>query len=257
MRASLAALPVLLLVITGCAGSGRSGDVTLKSGFAGQLRAAVAKGDSASSKLDLTVATTAGGTDATVKGSGAFQDRVGSMRISFAGRSLEERVTGGNLYMKLPGQAKWYVLRLSDLVGTSLADSASPTSSAQVLLAADNNVTKIGADKVRGADATHYRGTIPLDAAHLAKIGGFARSAVQKLVDSGVSAVPFDAWLDAEGRLVKMTETVDVTIKGTAAHVVTTFERYDFGTKIDVVAPPKAEQQDGTVFLDALKSQMG
>lgn len=257
MRRSLAAVPVALLLVAGCSDSGKPATTTLKTDFGAQLRSAVAKGDSTSSKLDLTIATSASGTDVTINGTGAFDGNVGSMVITVAGQSIEERLTGGNLYMKVPGQTKWYVLKLTDLVGTSLAESASPGDSAKVLLAADNNVTKVGDDTVRGADTTHYKGTIPLDEKHLAKIGGFARGAVQKLVDGGVTSIPFDAWLDKQGRLVKMTEALDVTVKGTAAHVTTTLERYDFGTKVAVVAPPKSEQADGAAFLSALKSATG
>ena len=118
-------------------------------------------------------------------------------------------------------------------------------------------MTKVGTDTVRGAVATHYKGAIKLDAAHLAKLGGFARAAIQKLVDGGVTELPFDAWLDEEERLVKLMETSDVTSKGVTAHVVLTLQRYDFGTKVAVVAPPASEQQDGAELLATLKAATG
>ncbi|MCU1602501.1 MAG: hypothetical protein JWO22_3210 [Frankiales bacterium] len=255
MRRALAVVPVLLLA-AGC-GSGGGGTSTLKTDLGAQLRAAVTKTATQSSKLDVTIATTAGGQDVTVKGTGAFARDVGSMTLTIGTVSVQERLTGGKLYLKVPGQAKWYVLTLADLVGTSLADSASPGDAAQVLLAVGNDVTKVGDDTVRGATATQYKGTIPITKERLAAQQGLVKAATRKLLDSGVTALPFNAWVDAQGRLVKLTEDIDLTIKGTKAHVVTTLERYDFGTKVSVVAPPAADQTDGGPIVDALKQASG
>ncbi len=253
MRRALASLPVVLVLAAGCADSGKPAETTLKSDFGAQLRASVSKTAAQSSKMVLDISTTAGGQDVKVSGTGAFKGNVGSMKLSFGAISMEERITGGKLYLKVQGQPKWYVLTLSDLVGTSLADSANPSESTAILLSADNNVTKVGDDTVRGAKATHYKGAIPITKERLAKQSGLVKGATQKLLDSGVTSLPFDAWLDSEGRLVKMTETVDITVKGVKAHVVTSMERFAFGTPVNVVAPPLSEQQDGAQILAGLK----
>lgn len=253
MRRALATVPVVLLLAAGCGDSGKPATTTLKSDFGAQLRASVSKTAAQSSKMVLEIATKAGSQDVKVSGTGAFKGNVGSMSLSFGAVSMEERITGGKLYLKVQGQPKWYVLTLSDLVGTSLADSANPSGSTAILLSADNNVTKVGADTVRGAKATHYKGAIPITKEKLATQSGLVKSATQKLLDSGVTSLPFDAWLDTEGRLVKMTEVVDLTVKGVKAHVVTTMERFAFGTPVHVVAPPASEQQDGAPILAALK----
>lgn len=250
MRRTLLVLP-LVLALAAC------GKSSPKVDNATVLRDSVTKAAATSSKVDFTVATAAAGQDVTTKGTGAFDGSTGEMSLTVAGQTVQERITGGVVYLQLPGQSGWYVVKLSDIVGTSFQASSNPGDSAAFLLAADKNVTKVGSEKVRGASTTHYRGTVPLDAQHLAKIGGIARNAIQKLVDSGTTAIPFDAWVDDKGRLVKMTETVDVTVSAVRAHVVTTLERYDFGTKVDVVAPPKDEQKDGSQIVAALKSQTG
>ena len=254
MRRTLLALP-LLLALAAC--GGKSSPATSTADNASVLRDSVTKTADTSSKVDFTVDTAAGGANISSKGTGAFDGSTGEMKVTVAGQSLEERITGGTLYLQVPGRPGWYVVKLSDVVGTSFQSNSNPGDTAAFLLAADNGVTKVGSEKVRGADATHYKGTVPLDEAHLAKIGGVAKTAVQKLVDSGTTAIPFDAWVDDEGRLVKMTQTVDVTVSSVKAHVTTTLERYDFGTKVDVVVPPKSEQHDGSQLIAALKAQSG
>jgi hypothetical protein len=249
-------LPVTaLLLAAACNGSGSS--TVLKQDFGAALRASVQKSDATSSKVDIDVKTEAAGQNVDLSGNGAFDGDVGSLTMSVGGTTIEERMTGGKLYLKVPNQPGWYVLSLTDLVGTSLANSASPSDSAKVLLAADNDVTKVGSEKVRGAETTHYKDTIKLDAQHVAKLGGIAKSSVEKLAASGLDAIPFDAWLDGKGRLVKLVEDVNVTVQGQTAHVVTTVERYDFGTKVTVAAPPLSEQKDGAPLLSALKGTTG
>lgn len=255
MSRATAALPAVALVLAAGCGSGSTKATTLDYGAA--LRASVDKTTATSAKTDLTVDTEAAGTTVSMHGVGAFDGSDGSMVLTVAGMQVEERITGGTLYLKVPGQSKWYVLELADLVGTSFGSSASPNDSLKVLLAADNGVTKVGTETVRGASATHYKGTITLDEAHLGKLGGFARDALQKLVDSGVTEMPFDAWVDGQNRLVKLTEATDVTSKGVTAHVVLTLLRYDFGTKVAVVAPPASQQQDGAPLLASLKAATG
>lgn len=256
MRRSLIALPVAaLLLAAACGGSPKQ--TVLSQDYGAVLRSSVTKSSATSSKVDLSIVTKTPGTAVTIAGTGAFDGNVGSMVLTVGSSRIQERVTGGKLYLKVPGQSTWYVLTLSQLVGTSLAGSASPSDSTQVLLAADNHVTKVGTEQVRGASATHYKGAIALDAAHLAKLGGLAKPAVQKLVDSGVTSLPFDAWVDGQDRLVKMVESVDVTIKTVTAHVTTTVERYAFGTAVTVTAPPASQQTDGAPLLAGLKAQTG
>lgn len=248
-------LPLSAVLLAAACGTGSTS--VLKQDFGAALRASVQKSDATSSKVAIDVKTQASGQSVDLSGTGAFDGPVGSLTMSVGGTTIQERLTAGKLYLQVPNQPGWYVLRLSDLVGTSLADSASPSDSAKVLLAADKDVTKVGSEKVRGVTTTHYKGSIKLDEAHLAKLGGIAKASVQKLVAGGLDAIPFDAWLDGEGRLVKLVEDLDVTVKGQSAHVVTTVERYDFGTKVDVTAPPASEQKDGTPLLTALKGATG
>lgn len=257
MRRTLLAPLTLPLLLALAACGGKSGGATSTADSASVLRDSVSKTAATSSKVDFTVDTVAGGATITSKGTGAFDGGTGEMTLTVAGKTLEERITGGTLYLQVPGREGWYVLKMSDIVGTSFQSNSNPGDAAAFLLAADKGVTKVGSEKVRGAETTHYKGSVPLDEAHLSKIGGVAKTGVQKLVDSGTTAIPFDAWVDDQGRLVKLTENVEVTVSAVKAKVTTTLERYDFGTKVDVVVPPKSEQHDGSPLIAALKAQSG
>jgi hypothetical protein len=118
-------------------------------------------------------------------------------------------------------------------------------------------VTKVGPDTIRNVPATHYRGSVPLDAAHLNKLGGVLKVGAQKLLDQGITSLPFDAWLDAKGRLVRLKEQLSATMSGITADVTTTLDRYGFGTPVNVVAPPLSEQKDGTALLKAALTHSG
>ncbi len=254
MRRAL--LPVVAVLALSACGSG--GTATLSA--TDQVRAAASKTTSGSSKLDLSIESKAAGQDVTFTGTGAFrytaEDAEGSMKLSVAGQELEERIVGGNLYLKVPSQEGFYKLALKDLVGTQLSDSSNPASSTE-LLAAIDGVKKNGSETLHGAKTTHYTGTINVANAVAKLKGGVAKAAVSKLADSGVKDIPVDVYLDDQGRLRRLKEHVVLTVKGTTADVTTSFDFYDFGTKVDVQAPSASQTKDGAPILAALKAQLG
>ena len=260
-RLSLIPLAVLTLV-TGC---GASSSGSGSAGYADLIRTASTKTSSTgSSMLALTSRTTARGRTVTFDGSGAFDYskktgrldlHVGSLGAG-GGATIVERITGGALYLQLPtAPGSFYKLELSDLAGTSLAAGSDPTSSLGSLAGVSGEVSKVGTEQVRGEKTTHYRGTIDVQKA-LARLTGVNRDLVQKsLVANGVKTLPFDAYLDAQGRLRKYVQHVTLTAKGQTADSTTTVELYEFGTKVDVTAPPASQVKDGAPLLAALKAQ--
>jgi hypothetical protein len=254
MRRAL--VPALAVLALSACGSG--GTATLSP--TQQVRAAATKTTSGSSKLDLSIESKAGGQDITFTGTGAFRYAAGtaegSMTLSVVGQELEERIVGGNLYLKVPSQEGFYKLAVTDLVGTQLADSSNPASSAE-LLAVIDGVKKAGSETLHGAKTAHYTGTISVAAAAAKLKGGVAKAAVAKLADSGVKDIPVEVYLDDQGRLRRLKEHVVLTVKGTTADVTTSFDFYDFGTKVDVQAPPASQTKDGAPILAALKAQLG
>jgi len=179
------------------------------------------------------------------------------MMLTFNGAEIEERITGGNLYLKVPGQVGFFKLALADLVGTQLAQSSNPGSSAELLKAIGDSVKKVGTEPIRGVTTTHYSGTVTVADAAAKLKGGIASLGLKKLQDSGVTEIPVEVYLDDQGRLRRLTENVTVVIKGVAAQVATRMDFYDFGTKVDVQTPPADQVKDGSALLKALKSQLG
>ena len=110
---------------------------------------------------------------------------------------------------------------------------------------------------MRGAKTTHVRGTIDGKLAQ-AKIGGALKSYLKGVFgDAPPGDIPFDAWVDDQGRMRKITQNVTLTVKGQKVVSTTTTEYYDFGTKVAVKAPPASEVKDGAPILAALKAQAG
>jgi hypothetical protein len=257
MRLSLVPVAVALLAVSAC---GSGGSTTDSLSPAAAVRAAADKGTTGSSKLDLKITTTSAGADVTFDGTGAFaysgSDVTGSMVLTVGSRSIDEKITGGYLYLQVPGQP-YYKLKLDDLVGTSLAGSSNPGSAAELLAAIGDSATKVGTETIKGEKTTHYRGEISLADATAKVKGAFAKAAVQKLVESGVRKIPVDVYLDSMGRLRRLTEDVSLTAQGALNKVVTQIDFYDFGTTVSVTPPPADQVKDGASFLKQLKGAVG
>jgi hypothetical protein len=260
-RLTLGLAALVLASATGCGG----GTQTLNTDYAAVLRATAAKTAAASSsRMSLATKTKVSGQNVSFSGDGAFSytTKEGTFTFTIGGvpgaptTKLVELITRGSLYVQVPGQPGFYKLALADLVGTSLAESSDPTYSLQTLAGVEG-VTKVGTDTVRGAKTTHYKGTIDTDKA-LAELDGFVKDlAASAFSKSDLKKLPFDAWVDDQGRMRKLVQNVTITVQGQKADVESTIELYDFGTKVSVTPPPASEVHDGAAILDALKAAAG
>lgn len=266
MRRSLPALVLtaaLAASLAGCgSSSGGSGGTTAAEKTDGTLAvraAATSSTRSGSSKYALTSRTTVQGTPITITGEGAFDyvGKQGSLTLTLPTGTVQERIVGGTVYLALSQQpGSFYALSTKDLVGTSLGNSTDPGTSFAVLGVADG-VTAVGQEKVRDADTTHYRGTLDLKKA-LATSGGALKQLVSSTLGrAGVDRLPFDAWLDDQGRVRKYETAFDVPASaqtgGQPVKTDTTVELYDYGTPVSVTAPPASQVKDGAPLLAALK----
>jgi hypothetical protein len=253
MRRTLAAVPLIGLTLISACGSSSSSSATpastastggpsatatvSASDFGSVLRAAVTKNAGSSSKIALTVITKSSKADVSVTGTGVLGKNasgpLGDITIKLMNLAIEEKIVGGKIYLKVPTQADYYVLPLTKLAGTSLATASSPADAANLLLAAGKTVTKVGTVTVRGVSTTHYKGTIAVDPS---SVTGAAQQALIALAKTGVISVPFDAYVDAQGHLVRLTEMTTLKTAGIAATVSTTLDQFDFGTPISVTA---------------------
>ena len=268
-RSRLSALVLGAALLAGCGGSSGGGEPEAKGPAADTLvLAAAAKSTGVgSSKISLTSTTQVGGQDVAFAGEGAYDyvKRTGSLAFEVpgadgtaaSGGTIEQRIIGEDLYLSLPQQkGVFYKLKIADVAGTSLGGSTDPTASLQALQGL-TEVEEVGKEEVRGVETTHYRGEYDVQEA-VAKAQGAAKTILQTaLRGTTLTTVPFDAYLDGEGRLVKMTQKVELPASaatgGSALTSQTTIELYDFGSPVTVAVPPAASVRDGSPLLAALK----
>ncbi|WP_283990224.1 hypothetical protein [Streptomyces sp. 549] len=209
--------------------------------------------------LALTVEIDMEGQKQTVEGEGVInlQDGTSSMKIGADGQQMEQRVVDKVLYQKppegqdagLPDGRSWMKIDLEKLQkqnGDSGNVAPNPAESLDYLKAlSDQGVKELGTEKVTGVNTTHYR--VEVDVRRLA--GGDAGAERQLTRQLGES-VPMEVWLDDEGRLRR--QQVDVTVPGAGGEsgkggsISTVLELSDFGTEVDVEAPPADDTADMT-----------
>ncbi|MCW2777761.1 MAG: hypothetical protein JWN17_1486 [Frankiales bacterium] len=272
MRRSRLVVPLLALALgaSACGGSGGSGSGGSSGGGkdaalapAAVVRAASATSTKAgSSKFELDSSTVVQGQPLTIKGAGLFDygARKGSLTLTLPIGTVQQRVVDGKVYLALsqdPGH--FYALPLDQVQGTSLGGSTDPSASFAQLSAVEDGATKVGTEKVRGEDTTHYRGTLDVKKALSTTDATAKQIAAATLGRAGVDELPFDAWIDSAGRLRRYVQVLEVpagpTTGGQPVKSTTTLELFDFGTKVDVVAPPASQIKDGAPLLAALKRQ--
>ena len=261
MRRSIACLTLCLAAatatLTGCDNSGGATTATLSSLAVVQAASDVTQ-RSGSADMSLTSSTMTRGLTEKITGTGAI-DGTSAGRFTLTidmgttSTTLQELYTKGYLYLQIPSQnSSYYKLALSDLVGTSLASSTDPTGSFAVLKAA-GNLKVVGKQTLRGVATTHYTGTFNIAAA-LAKLGGAEKSLLQASFAHATQAdIPFDAYLDAQGRVREFTDHLTLTVAKTTVTNSTTVELYNFGTTVKVTAPAAGQTQSGAPLLAALK----
>jgi hypothetical protein len=147
--------------------------------------------------------------------------------------TVQVRKVGTDMYMKfggslakLAGEGKWLHIDAAKVAAGSSFDimPSDDPGGAQAMIKA---MTKAESDGNGG-----YRGTIDLT-----KTPKFNKDAIKGL-GAKATAVPFTATVDAEGRLSSM--TVDMSgIAAGAGAMTTTYS--DFGTKVEVQAPPASQ----------------
>ncbi|WP_307668463.1 hypothetical protein [Streptomyces sp. V2I9] len=196
--------------------------------------------------------TTAGGTRVTIRGQGAydFRRQLGRIKVVLpegaAGadghRPITELLTPGALYMKNRGagvpDGKWVridttALKDGNLVTGGVTD---PMAAAELLRGAAD-VTYVGKSELAGVTVHHYRG--------VADLGRAARAASPQsrgalgAAAKGFSkdAVPFDAYLDEDGRLRKVRHRFTFSSEGPEVSVVSTLLLYGFGLPVTVALP--------------------
>ncbi|MGC0204697.1 hypothetical protein [Streptomyces levis] len=244
------------------AGDSRGGDAVVL-----LHRAADRLVEAGSSKARTSMEMAAGGTRVTIRGAGVYdyRERLGRLRVLLpqdpagaAGRRpITELLAPGALFMKNRGAGvppdKWVRVdtrTLSD--GNLVTGGATDPFAAAEVLRGTRTATYLGRTEVAGTGVRHYRGTADLgDAAKRASEGnrGPLRAAAKGFA---TAEVPFDAYLDDEGRIRKVRHRfsfVNGQDKNPVAVASTTL-LYDFGAPARVRLP-----DDGDIYAGRIAEE--
>lgn len=214
-----------MALLTGCVGQGAVADSGRDSKGNDPARAVRGAADvlvrAGSSHVDTSMRMASGGTWLTITGSGGFDyvKRQGELRLLLpkdaAGaeehKPLTELLTPGALYMKNRGEGvpagKWVRVdtdRLPD--GNLVTGGATEPLAAAELLRGAQDVELVGVETLRGTKVRHYRGTADIARAAKAAAPGVSGPLQAAARGFTVTRVPFDAWLDGEGRLRQVSQ---------------------------------------------------
>ncbi|MFI6491501.1 hypothetical protein [Streptomyces sp. NPDC050564] len=264
-----AAAAGLMVCATGCSGGGAAAE-DARSGVDSvevlhRAAAALERAGSAKARTSMEMAT--GGTRVTIRGEGVydFKDQMGQLKVLLpqdpAGtdehRPITELLAPGALFMKNRGAGvpadKWVRVDTAGLTdGNLVTGGATDPYAAAELLRGARAATYVGKTEVAGTPVRHYRGTADLDIAAKSASKG-QRKALQAAAQGFATAeVPFDAYLDDQGRLRKVRHRfsfVNGQQKGTVAVASTTL-LFDFGVPADVRLP-----EDGDIFAGKIAEQ--
>lgn len=257
-----AAAAALALALAGC-GGGSSGTAERAQTLTPQAALAAAVEQTAeveSYRYELTSTTSVGDQVVELSGVGVATSDGGAGESTFSlpggAGDLRQRIVDGVLYLELPQQqGVFYELQVSDVVDTSLAAATDVTSGLQALRGVSDDAEEVGREDVRGEQTTRYSGTLDAKKALEVVQGPLRDQLDEVLKGSDVDRVPFDAWIDDEGRIRRLDQTLTITNPEAEAQeleVVTRLEFYDFGVAVDVEAPPASAVRDGAPLLDAL-----
>ncbi|MCX4982340.1 hypothetical protein [Streptomyces sp. NBC_00572] len=214
------------------------------------------------SKASTSMEMAAGGTRVTIRGEGGydFRRRTGRLQVVLpkdaAGasehRPITELLTPGALYMKNRGAGvpadKWVRVDTTTLDdGNLVTGGATDPAAAAELLRGVRRATYVGEVELAGVKVSHYRG--------VADIGRAARAASPQLRGALAAAargfatdtVPFDAYLDGEGRLRKVRHQFSFSNQGRTVAVASTTLLYGFGVRVEVTLPDRRDIYAGKI----------
>lgn len=242
--------------------SGAGDPLTLLTGAAGALI------DAGSSKAGTAMEMATGGTRVTIRGKGIYDyvHRLGRLTVVLpadpAGaaehRPLTELLAPGALFMKNRGAGvpadKWVRVETATLSdGNLVTGGVTDPYTAAAVLRGTRWASYVGRTEVGGTPVRHFRGTADLaDAARYAP-ADVGKSLAAAAKGFATTQVPFDAYLDDQGRLVKLRQRFSF-VNGrqkTPVAVTSTTLLYDFGASAVVELPHQRDIYAGRIAEEA------
>ncbi|MFJ6464141.1 hypothetical protein ACIQM0_24450 [Streptomyces sp. NPDC091387] len=213
-------------------------------------------------KVSTSMETAAGGTRVTIRGKGTydFRTRSGRLRVVLPQDAVGEEehlpitelLAPGALYMMNRGAGvpkdKWVRIDTTALAdGNLVTGGATDPMAAAELLRGARAVTYVGETDLAGVTVRHYRGTT--DIARAARQASAPSRGALTAAAEGfrTHTVPFDAYLDEQGRLRKVRHRFTFANEGPAVEVVSTTLLYGFGVVVSVPIPAERDIYTGAI----------
>ncbi|MFD0023342.1 hypothetical protein [Streptomyces sp. NPDC058382] len=224
----------------------------------GEVKGAVA----GTAEVSTSMETAAGGTRVTIRGKGTYDFRAQSGRLRVvlprdaAGEEehlpITELLAPGALYMMNRGagvpEDKWVRIDTTALAdGNLVTGGATDPMAAAELLRGARAVTYVGETDLAGVTVRHYRGTTDIGRA-ARQASAHSRGALTAAAKGfRTNTVPFDAYLDADGRLRKVRHRFSFANEGPPVEVVSTTLLYGFGVPVSVPMPAERDIYTGEI----------
>lgn len=281
MRRAVLALALLAFAagLTACGGVTKTVDPV--------AAAATKTQDSGGYKAATTVTVSAAGKQLTMTGHGSFASNRGEMDMDLGG--LLGALGGGSgadstmkaiylteggdhvMYLNLaflssmlPGGKSWIRIDLEKAgkaagidVNQLMSGAGQNPSDSLALLRTHGDFSEVGTEKLDGVDTTHYHGTVDLQKA--AAASGAGSDAIKRILElGGPSQYPVDVWVDDAGYVRQYETSYDQTSNGSPMSMSMKVEIGDYGTNVDVTAPPADQTFDATeLAAKGASSQLG
>jgi hypothetical protein len=227
-----------------------------------------------------------GGNPVPIKGSGAIDPAARRGRLLFdsagplagaagSNKKVEQIFEGDVIYMRMPAVAQQLGAKKAwlrvDIQEAGRALGVDPSQFGQIggndprrmldqIRSVSGDVEKVGSEKVRGEDTTHYRAEVDLrkyPERLPEKDREQARVAVERLIDqTGSPTYPIELWIDGDDLVRRVRVSYDFEGAQQASFTMT-MEFFDFGTAIDVSPPPAKDVQDLTDLARSLPGAPG
>ena len=205
---------------------------------------AAAVKEAGSAKVSVRTVSAVDGRKLSSNGEGVIDTEARSARMTLTvgggrqGTSIKVIVADGSVYIQgLPGQpaGKWTRSNAAQQAGPLTA--ANPAQALDLLLGVSDDVKEAGKEELRGASTTRYTGTIDMEKV-LERQGS---SGGPDTGSMGLDEVPFEIFIDDEGRPARVEQTIALELAGKKVETVSTTDFYDWGTDADIQPPAESD----------------
>lgn len=251
---------VLSLAASACGGSEPTAEQAPQDAI---VLAASKTNEAGTYKADIAGTMEVAGQSVDMSGTGAFDNAKKQGQMSYtmtlAGQDIDMDMVFDwpVFYMRfppalgpLPGGKSWVEMDFEKVgqeqgidLGQLMQAGQSDPSQGLDYLRGVSDVQAVGDEDIRGVPTTHYTGVVDLQA-----LGGKdpeLKKQLDQLVErSGIESVPVEVWVDDEGFVRRMKQTLEGNGSGLQMNMTMTTDLYDFGTDVSVEKPPADQVVD-------------